>query len=209
MIAPTQVTLPAETNPPPEPASGARVRVWDPFIRLFHWGLAAAVLTAFLTEDEALGLHTATGYIVLGLIGARLLWGLVGPHHARWSSFVRGPRATLAYLTEVLRGRAPRHLGHNPAGAAMVVALLAGLSVTALTGLAALGAGEGSGPLAAYLQGLTPDAAHTLEEVHEWVANLTLVLIPLHLIGVALASIQHRENLVRAMIDGNKRGEPR
>jgi len=186
-----------------------RVRVWDPLVRLFHWSLAAAVLVAFLTGDEQLDLHLIAGYAVLALIGFRLVWGLVGPRHARWSDFVRGPRATLAYLKDAVRGRAARHLGHNPAGAAMVVALMVGLTATALSGLAVLGASELSGPLAPYLMGLSPQAAHGLEEFHEVVVNLTLALIPLHLLGVALASWQHRENLVRAMIDGTKREETR
>ncbi|MFY9975192.1 MAG: cytochrome b/b6 domain-containing protein, partial [Chromatiaceae bacterium] len=69
-----------------------RVRVWDPLVRLFHWSLAAAVLIAFLTEDEQIDLHLIAGYSVLALIGFRLVWGLVGPRHARWSDFVRGPR---------------------------------------------------------------------------------------------------------------------
>jgi cytochrome b len=186
-----------------------RVRVWDPLVRLFHWSLAAAVLIAFLTEDEQIDLHLIAGYSVLALIGFRLVWGLVGPRHARWSDFVRGPRATLAYLKDALRGRAARHLGHNPAGAAMVVALILGLTATALSGLAVLGASELSGPLAPYLMGLSPRAAHGLVELHEVVANLTLLLVPLHLLGVALASWQHRENLVRAMIDGTKLEETR
>ena len=116
------------------------VRVWDPLVRLFHLSLATAVLIAFLTEDDLLGLHLVAGYTVLVLIGVRLVWGLIGPRHARWSDFVRGPRATLAYLKDALKGRAARHLGHNPAGAAMVVALLLGLTTTALSGMAVLGA---------------------------------------------------------------------
>ena len=135
--------------------SGSLVRVWDPFVRLFHWGLASAVLTAFVTEDELLGLHTWAGYTVLALIGGRLVWGLIGPRHARWSDFVRGPRAILAYLGDVRHGRAARHLGHNPAGAAMVVALLAGVTATAVTGMAVLGAGEFAGPLAPLMQGIS------------------------------------------------------
>jgi len=203
---------------PNEPASGHqgphataipstdRVRVWDPVVRFFHWALGAAVLIAFLTEDELLGPHTWAGYIALTLIGARLLWGLIGPRHARWWDFVRGPRVTLAYLGDVLRGRAARYLGHNPAGAAMVIALLAGVTATALTGMAVLGAGEFAGPLAPYLQGVSATTAHDLAEVHEFIANATLFLIPLHLLGVVLASLQHRENLIRGMIDGYKRG---
>ncbi|HYN77065.1 MAG TPA: cytochrome b/b6 domain-containing protein [Lamprocystis sp. (in: g-proteobacteria)] len=183
-----------------------QVRVWDPFVRLFHWGLAIAVLIAFVTEDDLLGLHTWAGYTVLALIGARLVWGLIGPRHARWSDFVRGPRATLAYLRDILRGRAARHLGHNPTGAAFVVAVLLGFTATAVTGMAVLGASEFSGPLASVMQGVSSGTAHDLEEVHEFIAWATLCLIPLHLLGVALASLQHRENLVRGMIDGYKRG---
>jgi cytochrome b len=173
---------------PPAPASQEpeRVRVWDPFLRVFHWGLAAAVGIAFATEDELDELHTATGYVVMGLIGVRLLWGLVGPRHARWRDFVRGPRAVLAYLGDVLRGHPARYLGHNPAGGAMAVALICGLLATTLTGLAAL-SNEG------------------MEDIHEALAYGTLFLVPLHLLGVALASLQHRENLVHAMIDGYKR----
>ena len=206
MTQPTSISL----NAAP-PATGAvrtqRVRVWDPLIRLFHWSLATAVLIAFLTEDERLGIHLIAGYTVLALIAFRLVWGLVGPRHARWSDFVRGPRTTLGYLKDALRGRAARYLGHNPAGAAMVVALLLGLTATGLSGLAVLGASELSGPLAPYLLGLSPGAVHRLEELHEVVANLTVLLVPLHLLGVAFASWQHRENLVRSMIDGTKRRE--
>jgi cytochrome b len=184
-------TAVAPSDPVQHPLASAsqeteRVRVWAPFMRFFHWGLALAVLIAFVTEDELQGLHTAAGYTVMGLIGARLLWGLVGPRHARWWDFVRGPRAVLAYLGDVLRGHPARYLGHNPAGGAMAIALIAGLIATTLTGLAAL-SNEG------------------MEEVHEALAYGTLFLVPLHLLGVALASLQHKENLVRAMIDGYKR----
>jgi len=194
--------LPSAPTPPP-----ARVRVWDPFVRLFHWGLGAAVLLAFLTEDAFLGLHTGAGYAVLILIGARLIWGLIGPHHARWASCVRGPGATLAYLRTVLRGHPPRYLGHNPAGAAMALALMTGFGLTALTGVAVLGAGELAGPLAPLLQGVSSATAHDLKEVHEFLAWATLALVPLHLLGTALSSLQHRENLVRGMIDGYKRND--
>ena len=200
------------TAPPGGPTTDSttparRVLVWDPCVRIFHGGLARAVLVAFLTEDEALGLHTWAGYTALALIAARLVWGVIGPRHARWSDFVRGPSVTLAYLRDELAGRARRYLGHNPAGAAMVVALLLGVVATALSGMATLGANELSGPFAPWLGGIGHEQAHWLEEIHETIAYLTLALVPLHLLGVALASLLHRENLVRAMIDGYKRGE--
>jgi cytochrome b len=176
-------------------------------VRVFHWGLVACVLAAYLAEDEALELHTWAGYGALALVGARLVWGFVGTGHARFADFVRGPRATLGYLRDELAGRARRYLGHNPAGAAMVLALLAGILATALTGMATLGANELAGPLAPWLAGVSDESAHAIEDVHEAIANLTMLLVPLHLAGVALASWLHRENLVLAMVDGRKREE--
>jgi cytochrome b len=207
MNNPNPITVPPGASPPTVAPTTARVRVWDPFVRLFHWGLATAILIAFVTEDEFLGLHTWAGYTVLMLIGARLVWGVIGPRHARWWDFVRGPRATLTYLRTVLHGHPARYLGHNPAGAAMAVALMTGFALTAILGVATLGAGELAGPLAPYMQGWSSGSAHALKEVHEFLAWTTLALVPLHLLGVALSSVQHRENLVRGMIDGYKRSE--
>lgn len=191
MTNPNEVTAVERGEPARHPSMPAanepeRERVWDPFIRLFHWGLAGAVLIAFLTEDDLQGLHTLAGYTVIGLIAARILWGVIGTRHARFTDFVCGPRATLAYLGDILRGHPARYLGHNPTGAAMAVALLGGLTATALTGVVALD-------------------HKWMEGVHETIAYATLFLIPLHLLGVAIASLQHKENLVRAMIDGYKR----
>lgn len=186
MSNPTRAALPPEGTSRDTADTVPRVRVWDPFVRLFHWTLALCVLVAFLTEDELEGLHTFAGYIVLGLIAARLVWGVIGPRYARWWDFVRGPRAVLAYLGDMARGNPARYLGHNPAGGAMAVALVAGLLGATLTGVATL-------------------SNEDLEDLHEAFAYGTLLLIPLHLLGVALASLHHRENLVRAMIDGYKR----
>ncbi|MCP4896571.1 MAG: cytochrome b [bacterium] len=183
------------------------VRVWDPLVRLLHWSLAASFATAFLTEDDLLALHVWAGYGVLGLIFVRLLWGFVGPRHARWSDFVKEPGEVITYLKDAVRFRAARYLGHNPAGGAMAVALIVSLTATCLTGLAVYGAQELSGPMAPLLSGLSENWAHALEDIHEFLANLTLLLVFLHLAGVALASLQHHENLVRAMITGIKRSE--
>lgn len=187
-----------------EPKSNM-VRVWDPLIRLFHWSLAAGFTIAFVTEDDLLALHVWAGYLILGLVSIRVFWGLVGPRHARWSDFVKEPAEVFTYLKAAVRSRAARYLGHNPAGGAMVVALMLSLAVTGLTGLAVYGAQELSGPMAPLLSGLSEGWAHALEDIHEVMANLTLLLVLLHLAGVAFASLEHRENLVRAMITGFKR----
>ncbi len=190
----------------PVPSAAERVRVWDPFVRLFHWSLVSGFLVAYFTEDDFLSLHTWAGYAVLALICVRLVWGLIGPRYARWSDFVRGPRATLAYLSDAVHARAERHLGHNPAGGAMIVALLICVAATSVSGVALLGSEEMAGPLAGLLQGLPRAAGHWLKEAHEVLANLTVLLVVAHVAGVALGSLQHRENLVKSMFTGYKRG---
>lgn len=189
----------------PDMTDSARVRVWDPLVRVFHWSLAAGFATAYIVEDHVLDVHVAAGYLVLGLVIARLIWGVIGTRHARFSDFVRGPRETLRYLRSMLSFDAPRYLGHNPAGAAMIVMLLITLSLTGLSGLALYGAEEFSGPLAGLMSGVSHEVAEGIEEVHEFLANLTLTLVLLHLAGVLISSLAHRENLMAAMISGDKR----
>lgn len=179
----------------------ATVRVWDPLVRTFHWSLAAFFFIAYLSGDDWLSAHVYAGYTVAALIAFRLIWGVIGTRHARFTDFVTGPTKVKHYLAQLIKGRAPRYLGHNPAGAAMIVALLGSLAVTAFTG-AALIAGDGSGPLAGtFVAGYSGDA---LKGVHELFANLTLLLVCVHVAGVVLGSLLHRENLVKAMWTGRK-----
>lgn len=189
--------------------STSQVRVWDPLVRSFHWTLMAAFTTAFVVEDDILALHVWAGYLALTLVLVRLIWGVVGSEHARFTDFVRGPRQVLVYLGEALRLRAPRYLGHNPAGGAMVVALLIMVSATGLSGLALYGAQEFAGPLAGLMSGVSNHTAHRLEDVHAWCADFTLALVLAHLAGVFLSSLEHRENLVGAMFTGYKRSNDR
>lgn len=166
------------------------VPVWDRFIRSFHWSLVSLVAVAFLTTDDARWLHEFAGYAVLVLLAVRFVWGVVGTRHALFVSFIAGPRAVLRYLQLVRRGRAPRYLGHNPAGGAMIVALLLLLGVVA-----------GSGWLSetdAYF------GVPWIDHLHHISAHLLLVLIGLHLAGVIVTSWLHGENLVLAMFTGRK-----
>ena len=179
-----------------------QVKVWDPLVRALHWTLVGAFLAAFATGDEWLGVHVLAGYTVLGIVSARLIWGVVGTRHARFGDFVRGPRTVLGYLQDVLRGRARRYLGHNPAGGAMIVALLVGLTLTGVSGLLAYGASELAGPFAGAFR--DPWWAKPLEAVHELLANLTLILAGVHVAGVLASSLLHRENLGRAMVTGTQ-----
>ncbi|MBU0723355.1 MAG: cytochrome b/b6 domain-containing protein [Alphaproteobacteria bacterium] len=167
------------------------IKVWDPFVRLFHWTLVGAIAIAWLSADEWDALHEWTGYLIAGLLATRLVWGLIGSRYARFSHFVRPPAAVGVYLRDVLKGRERRYLGHNPAGAAMILALIAVIAATAVTGW--------MGTLDRFW------GLEWVEELHETLATLLLVLVPLHVAGVVLASRRHCENLVRAMIVGRKR----
>jgi cytochrome b len=188
-------------------ATDMKVRVWDPLVRVFHWTLAAGFATAFIVEDDLLGVHVWAGYLVLSLVAMRLVWGLIGTRHARFSDFVRGPRQVLTYIKDALTFRAPRYLGHNPAGGAMVVALLLSVAATGVSGLVLYGAQEFAGPLAGFMSGTPESAAHALEEIHEFFANVTLALVIAHVAGVLFSSLSHQENLIGAMITGYKRRE--
>lgn len=171
----------------------ATVKVWDLFIRIFHWSLVASFAVAFLSSEgrDLRLLHYWAGYSAAALVSLRLLWGLAGTHYARFSQFVRGPRSTLGYLRDVLSGHEARYLGHNPAGAAMVILLLFSLIGVSLTG---------------HL--MTTDAfwgSEEMEEAHEVLSNGMIGLIMLHIAGVVVESIRHRESLVKAMLTGKKR----
>jgi cytochrome b len=175
-----------------EAAMTTRVLVWDIPTRVFHWLLAGSFTGAFLTADSEMfrDVHVALGYVFLALIGFRLVWGVVGTRYARFRNFAFGPVEVLAYLKSLLT-RSPQHyLGHNPAGSWVIYGLL-------LLGL---------------LTGATGYAAHNeiggewFEELHEGAANAMLALVAVHIAGVLVSSLLHRENLVRAMIDGTKRG---
>jgi len=195
-----------------------QIKVWDPFVRLFHWILLGAFCTAYFSEGEVFeglherlpgellqGMHVWAGYAVAGLVLFRLWWGFIGPRHARFSDFVYRPGATLAYLKRVLTLTAPRHLGHNPAGGAMIVVLLLSLTATIVTGLMLYGADKGLGPLAGLLAETGSATIDGIAEAHEMATNATLLLVGAHLLGVVWESVLHRENLVRAMITGRKR----
>lgn len=160
--------------------------VWDPFVRVFHWSLLGAYVTAWATAEEWAGLHERIGYFMLALIGLRLAWGLVGSRYARFGEFVAGPGRTFAYVKCLLRGCARRFVGHNPAGGWMILALLISLFVASVSGIWMAGGGE------------------VWEALHEGAANLSLLLVAVHVGGVLVSSALHHENLVKAMLTGRK-----
>jgi cytochrome b len=189
-----------------------QLSVWDPLIRIIHWLLAAAVFVDWFT-DEPLWMHTWVGYFALTLVALRVAWGFVGPENARFASFVCGPRSVFDYLSGLVRFSSKRYLGHSPAGGAMIVALMIMIAATAGTGMANLAADRGEGPLASVIAKVErPPRVQgqrrpplLMKQVHETVANVTLIFVLLHVLGVVLASFAHRENLVLAMLTGRKR----
>jgi cytochrome b len=167
------------------------IRVWDLPVRVFHWALAISFGGAYLlAESERLRqVHVMFGYTVLGLIAFRLLWGLIGTRYARFASFLFGPRAALSYVKSIARGAPEPHVGHNPLGSYAVYAILVLGVLTGVSGYFTL-------------NDIGGDAA---EEFHEVIANIWLAVVIVHIAGVIVSSVLHRENLVRAMITGYKR----
>jgi cytochrome b len=165
--------------------------VWDPLVRLCHWALAAAFVVAYFSHGGYLAVHRISGYAIAALVLVRVLWGFVGPPHARFADFVVGPRRLATYLMQLLRGREPRHVGHNPAGGAMVVVLLTLLAALGVTGF--------------MLDTPRFRDDRDFKDVHDLLTDAALVCIVLHVVGVMYASWRHRENLVAAMVTGRKR----
>ena len=219
-------------NTPETSSTPDSVKVWDLLVRIFHWSLVAAFTLAYFTGDEESQVHVYAGYAVIGLVLFRIVWGLIGTRHARFRNFVYRPSAIIQYAREFFAGQPKRFLGHNPLGGAMILLLLGSLLTTGVTGYLMLGNNGQDGRSAAAspapaVAGLTtglitPAYADDdrdegdeaggdydgnegpLEDIHEFFANFTLFLIFLHVGGVLLSSLRHRENLVRAMITGRK-----
>jgi cytochrome b len=180
------------------------VKVWDLPLRIFHWLLVVSFFVAYLTEDELLTVHVWAGYLVLGLLLFRLFWGFFGNDYARFSSFLCSPVKSFAYLKDAITLKSKRYLGHNPAGAAMIVLLIVSLLMTVISGLIVYAADQNLGPLS----GMVGSSNEKLwEEVHEIAANLTLLLVILHVVGVAFESVVHGENLVKSMWNGYKKSD--
>ncbi len=170
-----------------------RILVWDVPTRVFHWLQALSFAVAYLTafSERMRNYHAALGYILLGLIVFRLLWGFVGTRYARFSSFLFNPKEIVAYLSAMVKGRPAHYLGHNPAGSVSVWLLLALGLFIGVTGVLAL----------------QDDASDLVIELHGFATNVMLGVIALHLVGVLTSSLLHRENLVHSMLSGLKSAE--
>lgn len=185
----------SRADAPAAEAARPKILVWDFPVRVFHWLMVASFAGAWLTAESERWrqIHVTLGYTIAGLVAFRILWGLVGSRSARFASFVRGPVAAARYVGSVLAGRAEHYTGHNPAGALAIIALL----------LLAVGV------TASGWANFNEIGGHAMEEVHEAAATIMLMVIGVHLLGVAIGSWVHRESLVRAMVTGRKMGHPR
>ncbi|MCC6620383.1 MAG: cytochrome b/b6 domain-containing protein [Deltaproteobacteria bacterium] len=173
-----------------------RVLIWDLPVRLFHLLLGVAFVGAFaisqLADDDGpwFSAHMLLGLLMAFMVVLRLLWGFFGTRHARLGSFAFGPRAVLRYLGGAIRGRPTRHAGHNPGAAVAIFVMFVCVIGLAVTGIM-MGRGDES-----------------VEGVHELLAYGLLVAVIAHLVGVALHTFRHRENITRSMIDGTKEADP-
>lgn len=187
----------------------AQVKVWDVPVRVFHWSLVAGFIVAYLSaEMHKMAVHVWVGYALVALLLFRLVWGFAGNEYARFKSFIFSPQETLAYVRSLRSGHARHYYGHNPAGALMVFALLGVLLAIFGTGLVTLAVIDFEGPLLFLANDVSDETAYLFRHAHDWMVNIALLLIPLHLLGVVSGSIQHKENLVRAMVTGMKRNAP-
>ena len=160
-------------------------------MRLTHWLLVASILVAYWTPDGLLVWHKASGYLMLALVGFRVVWGFAGSGHSRFVDFVPRVSDFARYVRLFLTGREPRYLGHNPAGAVMILLLLALLLAIGVTGwMITFPAWRDYRPL---------------QEAHGLLSDVLMLAAAFHVIGVIYASVRHRENLIWAMVTGRKR----
>lgn len=166
-----------------------QVYVWDKFIRLFHWSLVICVVLAILFQ-ELREVHKFIGYTMATLVAMRIIWGLMGSHYARFSSFIPSPKTLINYIKSLKNGNEKHYLGHNPLGSIMVVALISTLIGLFITG---------------YMMGMDEYwGEEWLEELHQFFYLGILFLVPLHLLGVIFGSVREKQNLIKSMINGFK-----
>lgn len=175
----------------PSLPSGRALLVWDPVVRLFHWIVVAGCLLDLFVLDDGKTAHRFVGYLVAMALMVRILWGFVGVGHARFSDFVPSPAGLTRYLRALLLGKEPRFVGHNPAGAVVMLTLMGLLAAVSITGwLLTLDVYFGS---------------EILENFHTAIANAILVLAITHAAAALFESWRHKENLVWSMVTGRKR----
>ena len=188
----------------PEPEQD-RLFVWDLPLRLFHWGLAVAVVTNVVTANIGrMDLHERSGLTVLGLVAFRIVWGYVGGHHARFASFVRMPWTVLAWLRAPADPAVPRQAGHSPLAALSVLGLLAITGFMAVTGMFSTDGILFDGPLAH----LAPERSAEITKIHHLAKLALIALVILHLAAILVYKFGKKVNLTLAMVSGHASEPP-
>jgi cytochrome b len=192
------VAAPGET-PAGRPA---RVKLWDGPVRIVHWLLVALIGFSWWAAEDHLNWHRWSGYTILGLVLFRIWWGFAGGEAARFASFVKGPRAILAYLPTLGRREVATTPGHNPLGAVSVLAILAVLLVQVGTGLFTvdIDAFE-AGPLSHHV---SFETGRKIAEIHELSFRVLQALVFLHVAAILFYGIWKRTNLIGPMITGRR-----
>ena len=181
----------ASDRSPADRTAPRTIAVWDLPLRLWHWALAICVLAAWFTPTVFDRLHRIVGYTVLGLLAFRLIWGFWGSRDSHFRMVGVSLPAAPGFLWNLRRGMTGRSIGLNPAGTLMLVALLASLAVSTITGAMSVT--------------VTFFGVWWVEDAHHYSSDAVIVLVVLHVVGVVLMGILQRENLIRAMITGRKR----
>jgi len=207
-----------------------QIYVWDKFVRVFHWSLVTLFCVSYLTGEELELVHVYSGYLICGLVVSRIIWGVVGSRYARFKTFLFSPATIIDYAKSYRQGNPKHFIGHNPLAGVMIVALLATLLAISVSGMKLYAVEEGKGPLAqvprvqlvnsAYADdddehegyenedyenhGYENEGEEFWEDIHEASVNMMILLIVLHLLGVAVSSRLHNERLVASMISGFK-----
>lgn len=186
------------------PADPRTRLVWDLPVRVIHWAIVVTAIGSYLTQEvleDAFRYHVWCGYTMLVLVATRLVWGFVGPRHARFTSFVRGPRAVWRYARSLVRPPHETHAGHNPLGGWMVIALLAMLAAQAATGLFANDEIMEVGPLFGYV---SVELSNELTSLHKRLFDWLAAAAGVHVLAVLGYLVVRRENLVTPMFTGRK-----
>ncbi|MGJ4948981.1 cytochrome b/b6 domain-containing protein [Bradyrhizobium sp. HKCCYLS20291] len=177
-------TAPANSRP-------KTVEVWDIPLRVWHWALAGFVLIACVTPNTFDPLHRLAGYAVIGLLAFRLIWGVIGTRHSLFARISLKLRAAPRYVMNIFHGETGRYLGLNPAGAAMLVAMIGLLVISTISGVMQVS--------------LRFFGVGWIEQTHSLSSNAIIGLIGIHVLGTLWMSVLQRENLARAMLTGRKR----
>ncbi|MDI4655155.1 cytochrome b/b6 domain-containing protein [Xanthobacter autotrophicus] len=191
MSSPYQAPTTSRTVAGPAGAGPDTVPVWDPLVRLFHWTVVLGIILNSFALEGGKSAHRYVGYVIAAALAVRIVWGVIGSRHARFSNFVTSPWAVLSHLRAVVARRNRRYVGHNPAGGAMALALMGLITLACLTG---------------WMQTLDIFwGVEWVQEAHEITANLILAMAAVHVLSAIAESVVHRENLPLAMITGRKR----